>query len=38
VVHDGQGLTVVHIFAQPEPFLSLKSEQYPNTWDKKCSR
>jgi hypothetical protein len=24
-----QGLTLVHIFAQPEPFLSLKSAKHP---------
>jgi hypothetical protein len=33
-----QGLTLVHIFAQPESFLSLKPAKHPNLWDKKCSR
>ena len=33
-----QGLTLVHIFAQPEPCLSLKPAKHPSTWDKKCSR
>jgi len=34
-----RGLTLVHIFAQPEPFLSLKpAAKHPTTWDKKCSR
>jgi len=28
----GQGLTLVHIFAQPELFLSLKLAKHPNTW------
>ena len=34
----GQGLTLVHFFAQPEPFLSLKPAKHPTTWDKKCPR
>jgi hypothetical protein len=34
----GQGLTLVHIFAQPEPFSSLKPARHPITWDRKCSR
>jgi hypothetical protein len=33
-----QGLTLVHIFAQPEPFLSLKPAKHPTTWDRKSSR
>ena len=33
-----QGLTLVHIFAQPEPFWSLKQAKHPTTWDNKCSR
>jgi len=36
-VGERHGLTLVHIFAQPEPFLSLKSAKHPTTWDKKCS-
>jgi hypothetical protein len=32
------GLTLVHVLAQPEPFLSLKPGKHPNTWDKKCPR
>jgi hypothetical protein len=34
----GQGLTLVHMFAQPQPFLSLKPAKHPTTWDRKCSR
>jgi len=26
--------TLIHIFAQPEPLLSLKPAQHPSTWDK----
>ena len=33
-----QGLTLVHIFAQSEPILSLKPVKQLNTWDKQCSR
>jgi hypothetical protein len=33
-----QGLTLVNIFAEPEPFLSLKPAKQLTTWDKKCSR
>jgi len=33
-----QGLTLVHIFAQPEPFWSLKPAKHPTTWDRNCSR
>jgi len=33
-----QGLTLVQIFAQPEPFLALKPAKQPTTWYKKCSR
>ena len=33
-----QGLTLVHIFAQPEPFLSPKPAKHPTTRDQKCSR
>jgi hypothetical protein len=33
-----QGLTLVHILAQPEPFLSLTPAKHSNTWDKQCSR
>jgi hypothetical protein len=33
-----QVLTLVHILAQPEPFLSLKTPKHPTTWDVKCSR
>jgi hypothetical protein len=36
--YGGQELTLVHIFPQPEPFLSLKPAKQPNTGDKKCSR
>ena len=32
-----QGLTLVHIFAQPEPFLSLKPAKHPITWNTRCS-
>ena len=32
----GQGLTLVLIFAQPEPFLSLKPAKHPTKWDRKC--
>ena len=38
IAADRQGLTLVHIFSQPQPFLSLKPAKHPNTWDKKCSR
>jgi len=31
-------ITLVHIFAQPESFLSLKPAKHPTTWYKKCSR
>jgi Leucine-rich repeat (LRR) protein len=34
----GLGLTLVHIFAQLEPFLPLKPAQHPTMWDRKCSR
>jgi hypothetical protein len=34
----GQGVSLAHIFAQPEPFLSLKPAKHPTTWDKQCSR
>ena len=34
----GQGLTLVHIFAQPDPCLSQKTAQHHTTWDRKCSR
>ena len=33
-----QGLILVHIFSEPEPFLSLLPVKHPNTWDKRCSR
>jgi len=35
---DGQGLTYVHIFAQPELFMSLKPIEHHITCVKKCSR
>jgi len=35
---ESQGLTLVHFFAQPDPFLSLKPAKHPTTWDRKCSR
>jgi hypothetical protein len=34
----GQGLTLVHICAQSEPYLSLQPAKHPNTWDTMCSR
>ena len=34
----GQGLTLVHIPAPPEPCLSMEPAEHPNTWDKQCSR
>jgi len=33
----GQGLILVHNFAQPEPYLSLKPAKHPTTWDNMCS-
>jgi len=38
VLVEGQGLTLVHIFAQLEPFLSLKPAKHPTTWDRRYSR
>ena len=38
IEHSGQGLTLVHVFAHPERFLSLKPTKHPITWDKRCSR
>ena len=33
-----QGIPLVHIYAQPEPFLSLKPAKHSTTWERKCSR
>ena len=34
VAPTGQGLTLVHVFAQAESFLSLKQAKHPTTWGK----
>jgi hypothetical protein len=33
----GQGLTLVHIIAQPESFMSPKAAKHPIAWVKRCS-